>query len=144
MMILLILVVVGCSTNQRSTESSITASPCQEDSETVLRNETSRSLESSSTTTSSTLNEDSSNDESSVGEDSDPEETLISLPPLGDPLVGGLRLTGKPFEPVGAMPTWIIASTDSCDIVAIDSATGEAATLWRHPGPNPDHNYVIP
>ena len=128
MVILFVLVSVGCATNQSSNEAPTTASPSQEESETVLRTSTSRSLDSSSTATSSTLNEDSSSEGWGI------EETLISLPTLGDPLVGHLRLTGRPFEPVGAIPTGIIASTDGCDIVAIDSATSEAETLWRYPG----------
>ncbi len=156
MVILFVLITVGCATNERATESTITASPSQYDSETVLGTLTSRPLESLPTTTSSRLNEDSSEEEASssdepkVGdewlryrEEWGIEETSISLPVLGDPLVGGLRLTGKPFEPIGAMPTGIIASTDNCDIVAIDSATGEAVTLWRYPGLNPAPNYAL-
>ncbi len=41
-------------------------------------------------------------------------------------------MEGQWFAPSGAIPAAVIASTEECDIVAIDSQTGETVVLWDY------------
>ena len=54
------------------------------------------------------------------------------IPSVAAPIPGDSRLEGQPFAPSGAMPAAIIATTEECDIVAIDSRTGETVVLWDY------------
>ena len=44
-------------------------------------------------------------------------------------LPGNSQLEGEPFVAIGAMPSAIIASTEECDIVSVDSQTGAVRVL---------------
>ena len=55
--------------------------------------------------------------------------TVYSMSPFERPLAGDTSLEGKPFGTNGAVPTAIIASTEECDIVSIDSQTGAVKVL---------------
>ena len=48
---------------------------------------------------------------------------VYSVSPLEKPLPGDTTLEGEPFETTGDMPSAIIASTEECDIVSVDSQT---------------------
>ena len=54
------------------------------------------------------------------------------VPSVGTPLAADSRLEGQPFAPSGTMPAAIVASTDQCNIVTIDSQTAETAVLWDY------------
>ena len=51
------------------------------------------------------------------------------VPSVVSPLPEDSRLEGQPFAPSGAMPAAIIASTEECDIVSVDSQTGVVRVL---------------
>lgn len=56
-------------------------------------------------------------------------ETVYSVSPLEMPLPGGTNLVGEPFGTTGDIPPAIIASTEQCDIVSVDSRTGAVRIL---------------
>ena len=71
--------------------------------------------------------------EAASTEVSDPTEGLGGsvhyVPSVVTPMPGASKLEGQPFAPSGAMPAAIIASTVECDIVAVDSQTGDVTIL---------------
>jgi len=58
-----------------------------------------------------------------------PRETVHSLSMPEEFLSGDSRLEGDPFAAMGAVPAAIIASTEECDIVSVDSQTGAVRVL---------------
>lgn len=55
--------------------------------------------------------------------------TVYSVSPIERPLPGGTTLEGEPFGATGDVPPAIIASTEECDIVSVDSQTGAVRIL---------------
>ena len=56
-------------------------------------------------------------------------DTVYSLFPIEELLPGDSRLEGEPFAATSDMPAAVIASTEECDIVSVDSQTGDAKIL---------------
>lgn len=56
-------------------------------------------------------------------------DAVYSLSPIEKLLPGDSRLEGEPFAATSDMPAAVIASTEECDIVSVDSQTGDVKIL---------------
>lgn len=56
------------------------------------------------------------------------------IPVLDDSYLATIEAQGEPFNRNGPMPERIIASTDECQVVSIDTQTGQAALYWNYTG----------
>ncbi|WP_420618984.1 hypothetical protein [Candidatus Poriferisocius sp.] len=54
---------------------------------------------------------------------------MYSVSPLEKPLPGDTTLEGEPFGTTGNIPSAIVASTEECDIVSVESQTGGVRVL---------------
>lgn len=61
------------------------------------------------------------------------DKTIFSIPGLADSRLEGMQSDGEPFARRGPAPQQIVASTDDCRIVAIDSSTRKLASIWNYP-----------
>jgi len=56
----------------------------------------------------------------------------LVLPRLLDSILIDHPSSQQPLAPTGDMPPSIIASTEACEMVMVDSATGEKTILWKY------------
>lgn len=61
------------------------------------------------------------------------DKTIFSIPGLADSRLEGMQSYGEPFARRGPAPQQIVASTDDCRIVAIDSSTRKLTSIWNYP-----------
>ena len=74
-------------------------------------------------------------DENGMHDDSDDSRDRdLYLPKLLDSILFGYSSDQQPITPTGDMPLSILASTETCEIAVIDTATGETTTLWEYSG----------
>lgn len=59
--------------------------------------------------------------------------SLFTIPVLDNSYLVVGELQGEPFDRSGPMPERIVATTDKCSLVSVDSLAGEIAPIWDYP-----------
>ena len=73
--------------------------------------------------------------ETSINDDSDDSldgDTYLYLPKLLDSILVDHPSGQQPIVPTGDIPPSIVASTEACEIIVVDAATGETTKLWEY------------
>ena len=118
-----LLVLLSCATNDSALE------PERTGSATTVESIDPPSTNPASPTT--TLPRDDNSD-NAVPDDSIDGDTYLYLPKLLDSILVDHPSGQQPIVPTGNVPPSIVASTEACEIIVVDAATGETTKLWEY------------